>query len=442
MRRVLRPFTSMGEEGIDLMKGRLSKASSHVVKFGMPMPVRVWRNARIDLGASCLFGLFNVVMNQFYVAFAIQQGASNLQVGLLTAAPAVGLIFSPFWANWIEKARNPKPFVIIPNAIGRLLLLLPAFFAYPSVYVVAALLFQLLMGVQSPAYAALVSRMYPTDIRGRLMGYVRVAMGILMIPLAYMVGGWSEAFGPSGPLIAASIAGVLSIGLFNTLKLSKKVERSSHPAASNEAEPIRKKPKFSMREQWELVASNRTLAVFLAATTFAGFGNMLASPLYQITQVDVLELSNVQIGYARVAYFTALLLTFWAAGMMIDRFPIKYTLMIGIGAYAVVPMLYGVWGTYSAVIVGNAIQGVGEAIWDIGILAFVFRLVPGREAMVFGIHLMLFGVRGTLGPLLSATLTSSLSLSTLLIAASICGWIGTALFVFGNRSNKGLTPSS
>lgn len=116
--------------------------------------------------------------------------------------------------------------------------------------------------------------------------------------------------------------------------------------------------------------------------------------------------------------------------------------MIGIGAYAVVPMLYGVWGTYSAVIVGNAIQGVGEAIWDIGILAFVFRLVPGREAMVFGIHLMLFGVRGTLGPLLSATLTSSLSLSMLLIAASICGWIGTALFVFGNRSNKGLTPSS
>ncbi|RJE89074.1 MFS transporter [Paenibacillus sp. 1011MAR3C5] len=414
----------------------MSKASSHVVKLGMPMTARVWRNARVDLGASCLFGLFNVVMNQFYVAFAIQQGASNLQVGLLTAAPAVGLIFSPIWANWIEKARNPKPFVIIPNAIGRLLLLLPAFFAYPSVYVVTALLFQLMMGIQSPAYAALVSRMYPTDIRGRLMGYVRVAMGILMIPLAYMVGGWSDAFGPSGPLIAASIAGVLSIGFFNTLKLSKKVERSSHPAMKADEEPVRRRQRFSMREQWELVVSNRTLAVFLAATTFAGFGNMLASPLYQITQVDVLELSNVQIGYARVAYFTALLLTFWIAGLMIDRFPIQYTLMIGIGAYAVVPMLYGVWGTYSAVIAGNAIQGIGEAIWDIGILAFVFRLVPGREAMVFGIHLMLFGVRGTAGPLLSSSLTSSLSLSTLLIAASICGWIGTALFVFGNRNQK------
>ncbi|MFD0589791.1 MFS transporter [Paenibacillus sp. GCM10027627] len=409
----------------------MTKSNSQMVKFGMPLTARVWRNARIDLWASCLFGLFNVVMNQFYVAFAIQQGASHFQVGLLTAAPAIGLILSPLWASWIEKVNRPKPFVIIPNAIGRLMLLLPAFFAYPSVYVAAALVFQLLMGIQAPAYAALVSRMYPSDIRGRLMGYVRVAMGILMIPLAYLVGSWSDAFGPSGPLIAASIAGMLSIGLFNTLKLSKKSDRPNQTEAADTAG--RPKIKFSLTEQWELVKNNRTLAVFLLATTFAGFGNMFSSPLYQIIQVDVLELSNVQIGYARVAYFTALLLTFWIAGLMIDRFHIKYTLTVGIGAYAVVPMLYGLWGTYEAVIVGNAIQGIGEAIWDIGILAFVFRLVPGREATVFGIHLMLFGIRGSIGPLLGSSLASDTSISALLIAASICGWVGTAMFVWGNR---------
>ncbi|MEK3882863.1 MFS transporter [Paenibacillus sp. PL2-23] len=413
---------------------RVTKANSHLVKFGMPMTARVWRNAQIDLGAACLFGLFNVVMNQFYVVFAIQQGASHLQVGLLTAAPAIGLIFSPLWATWIEKTTNPKPFVMIPNAIGRLLLLFPAFFPDPTVYVVTALVFQLLMGIQAPAYASLVSRMYPTDIRGRLMGYVRVAMGILMIPIAYAVGGWSDAFGPSGPLIAASIAGMLSIGLFNTLKLSKKVERTSLPVTVEpEEKTVNRRRKFAYKEQLELVLNNKTLAVFLAATTFAGFGNMLAIPLYQIIQVDELELSNVQIGFARVAYFTALLLTFWTAGRMIDRYPIKYTLLIGIAAYAIVPMLYGLWGTYPAVILGNAIQGVGEAIWDIGILAFVFRLVPGREAMVFGIHLMLFGIRGTLGPILGSALTSEVSISSLLIAASIFGWIGTAMFIIGNR---------
>lgn len=421
---------------------RIPKQDYYMIKLGMPMTARVWRNFRIDGGATLLFSMFNVVMNQFYIAFALQQGADKPQVGLLAAAPAVGLIFSPLWAIWIEKSGNPKPFVVLPNAIGRLLLLLPAFFPDPNVYVAAAIFFQLLMGIQAPAYAAFVSRMYPPETRGRLMGYVRVAMGVVMIPLAYLVGNWAEAHGPTGPLIAGSMMGVISILIFNTLKVSKKKEsfaqEQDEGAVSSEEEPEsrQKRASFDLKQQWRLVKGNKTLGVFLLATTFAGFGNMFASPLYQIIQVNVLELSNVQIGYARVAYFTALLLTFWIAGMMIDRFPIQYTLMVGIGAYAVVPMLYGVWGNYSAVLVGNAVQGIGEAIWDIGILAFVFRLVPGREAMVFGIHLMLFGVRGTLGPLLGTTLTANVSMSSLLIAASICGWIGTLMFIWGNRGKE------
>ncbi|MHA6483064.1 MFS transporter [Paenibacillus sp. strain BS8-2] len=413
-----------------------------MIKLGLPMTARVWHNFRIDGSATLLFSMFNVVMNQFYIAFALQQGADKVQVGLLAAAPAIGLIFSPFWASWIERTGNPKPFVVLPNLIGRFLLLLPAFFPEPGIYVAAAIVFQLLMGIQAPAYAAFVSRMYPPETRGRLMGYVRVLMGVVMIPLAYLVGNWAEAYGPTGPLIAGSLLGVLSIIIFNALKLSKKKDSAS--PNDNDASQVavdrsgqrRKRLNFNMKQQWMLVRDNRTLGVFLLATTFAGFGNMFASPLYQIIQVNVLELSNVQIGYARVAYFTALLLTFWIAGMMIDRFPIKYTLMVGIGAYAVVPMLYGVWGNYPSVLIGNAVQGIGEAIWDIGILAFVFRLVPGREAMVFGIHLMLFGIRGTLGPILGTTLTSSVSMSALLITASICGWIGTALFVWGNRGKS------
>lgn len=164
---------------------------------------------------------------------------------------------------------------------------------------------------------------------------------------------------------------------------------------------------------------------------FAGFGNMLAYPLYQIFQVSYLGLSNTEIGLTRVAYFTALLLTYLVAGRMLDRFDIRYTLLAGIGAYAVVPMLYGLWGTYEAVMLGNFIQGMGEAIWDIGILAFIFRLAPGREGAVFSIHLMLFGIRGTVGPLLSTGLSGHLTLSWMLLFASVCGWIGTLLFAGG-----------
>ncbi|WP_238590829.1 MFS transporter [Paenibacillus beijingensis] len=410
------------------IRERSSKA--RLYKFGMIMSPRVWLNARVDLGATCLFSLFNVVINQFYLPFALQHGATNTQVGLLAAAPAVGLIFSPLWASWIEKTDRPKPFVIMPNLIGRFLILLPALFPHPTVYVATMFLFQMLMGIQAPAYATLVSRMYPPDLRGRLMGYIRMAMGLIMIPLAYIVGLWADAFGTSGPLIAASAAGIASILLFNTMRL-----RKTRPKIATKAT-------FSFKEQWSLVRGNRTLAVFLTATTFAGFGNMLASPIYQIIQVDVLQLTNLQIGYARIAYYIGLLLTFLIAGRMLDRFDIKYTLMCGIGAYAIVPALYGLWGSYPAVIIGNGIQGIGEAIWDIGILAFVFRLVPGREAVVFGLHLMLFGIRGSIGPILSTSLSSSVSLTVILMIAAACALAGTLLFIAGSRQRQVSGPSA
>jgi len=400
--------------------------------FGMEIQPRVWWNVRVDFVATLFFSLFNVVMNQFFIAFAIQEGASNLQVGILSAAPAIGLIFSPIWASWIERSDKPKPFTIIPNMIGRLLLLLPAIFPDPNVYVVTAIAFQLLMGIQAPAYASLVSRIYPSNLRGRLMGYVRVGMGVLMIPLAYLIGSWTDTMGPRGPLIAAAIAGFISVSIFNSIKVTK---QGTHPNRGLTA-IARVGKKAQLLEQFQLVKSNKVLALFLIATTFSGFGNMMSIPLYQIIQVDVLGLTNVEIGYARVAYYIALLLTFWLGGIMIDRIDIKYTLLIGIAAYAVVPLLYSLWGNFTAVLEGNAIQGIGEAIWEIGIMAFIFKIAPGREAVVFGIHLMTFGIRGTIGPLLGTSLTSVMEINIILIIASVCAWIGTIVFIWGSRDGS------
>src|SRR5690606_31837517 len=116
-------------------------------RLGLQMSPGSWHNFRADVIASGLFSLFNVVFNQFYMPIAIQQGASHIQVGLLAAAPAIGLLFSPLWASWIERT-NPKGFVVWPNLIGRALIILPALFGAPLVFVIAALVFQLLMGIQ------------------------------------------------------------------------------------------------------------------------------------------------------------------------------------------------------------------------------------------------------------------------------------------------------
>lgn len=404
------------------VRGNKSMLANKVFqKLGLHMSPATKHNLYSDLGAACLLSLFSVVFNQFYIALAIRQGATNLEVGILAAAPAIGLLFSPIWAGRVEQS-SPKPYIIIPNLIGRALLLFPAFFGAPIVYVVTALVFYLLNGVQAPAYPALVTRMYPPELRGRLMGYVRVAMGAIMIPLAYLVGSWTDKSGPSGPLIAAAITGVLSILCFARVKeivLPTKVRAQ----------------RSSFKEQLKLVKDHRELVVFFAATTLAGFGNILASPLYQIIQVRELQLNNIEIGVARISYYVCLLVAFFIVGWVIDRFSAKQTLVYGLGAYTIIPLLYGFFGNYSAVIIGSCIQGIGDAIWDIGILAYIFRVIPGREAVVFGLHLMLFGIRGSIAPLISTGLSNYMPISGLLIAASICGCIGTLVFLLqkGNR---------
>ncbi|WP_157257101.1 MFS transporter [Paenibacillus sp. Soil750] len=395
-------------------------------KLGLQMSPATKHNLYSDFGAACLFSLFNVVFNQFYIALAIRQGATNLEVGILAAAPAIGLLFSPIWAGRIEQS-NPKPFVIIPNVIGRALLLLPAFFGAPSVYVVTAIIFYFLMGIQAPAYPALITRMYQPELRGRLMGYVRVAMGAIMIPLAYIVGSWTDKSGPSGPLITAAITGVISI-LF--LSRVKEIALPTKVSAR----------KSSFKEQLKLVRNHRELVVFFAATTLTGFGNILASPLYQIIQVRELQLNNIEIALARISYYVCLLVAYFVVGWVIDRFSAKQTLVYGLAAFAIVPLLYGIFGNYPAVIIGSGIQGIGDAIWDIGILAYIFRVVPGREAVVFGLHLMLFGIRGSIAPLLSTGLSDYMPISGLLIAAAICGCIGTVIFLL-QKDNKEMTES-
>jgi len=390
-----------------------------VAFLGLSMSRETWDNFRWDFLASVLFSFFNVVFNQFYVPIAIRHGATDFQVGLLSAAPAVGLLFSPIWASLMENG-SPKPYVVYPNLAARALILLPAFFAAPWVFVAAAFVFQMLMGIQAPAYAGLMTRVYPPALRGRLMGNVRVAMGSLMIPLVYLIGQWIDHSGSRWPLALGSVTGILSILLFS------RVKETLAPAAAEQ----RGRGRTTLADQFRFVRRSRGLIIFLAGTTLAGFGNMVASPLYAIIQVDRLGLSNVEIGYVRMAYFACLLAAYLAAGWAIDRYPPQAAMCFGFAAFAIAPLLYGLIGTFPAVIVAGGVQGIGDAVWDIGCMACVFRIAPGRESMVFGIHLMLFGIRGTIGPLLSTAFLHSVPVPLLLGGASLFCWLGFLLFLF------------
>ncbi|MNV89722.1 Major Facilitator Superfamily protein [compost metagenome] len=105
-------------------------------------------------------------------------------------------------------------------------------------------------------------------------------------------------------------------------------------------------------------------------------------------------------------------------------------MIICIGCHVMCTLLYGVFGTYPAVLMASGLQGFADATWDLGCLAYVFRLAPGKEGVVFGLHLMLFGIRGTIGPLLGTGLNGVLPIEAIILAASffcLCGFLTLVL---------------
>jgi MFS family permease len=145
--------------------------------------------------------------------------------------------------------------------------------------------------------------------------------------------------------------------------------------------------------------------------------------------VEHLKLTNLQIGYARMMYFLCLLLAYFIMGWVIDRYSPKRAMFFGFASYFITPILYALFNNSPAVIIAGGFQGIGDAIWDIGCLSYIFKIAPGREAVVFGLHLMLFGIRGTIAPLLSTSLIHTLSLPIILYAGAICCLIGFVLLV-------------
>lgn len=403
------------------------EAQASVLVFGMRMSRQARQNFRWDFVAAAIFSLFNVVFNQFYIPIAIRSGATDLQVGLLSAAPAIGLLFSPLWAGLAERGRA-KYYVGIPNMIGRLLVFIPALYASPWMFVGIALCYQMLQGIQAPAYATLMTQIYPADVRGRIMGYVRVAMGLMMIPLAFTVGIWIDRAGSFYPLLIGSLTGFFSIFLFMMVKEEQPVQSGAG---------VKKRATFS--QQLQILRSNRPLVLFLTATTLSGFGNMLANPLYNIIQVQRLELSNMDIGLVRISYFAMLLLAYLFMGGIIDRYSPKLVMKVCITCHVMCPLLYGIFGTYPAVLTASGLQGVADASWDLGCMAYVFRLAPGKEGIVFGLHLMLFGIRGSIGPLLGTGLNGVIPMWVILISASCFCLCGLFTIIWGkDKSNAGM----
>lgn len=370
-------------------------------------------NFKWDFVSALLYGLYAGLFMPFVAATGIRLGATNLAVGLLTAAPCAALLASFYWGSLVQ--HKPKlPFVVLPNVVGRGMLLLMMFVVSPWPYVGIIFLFWIVTSIPSSPYAGLMELIYPREYRGRLLAYVRVAVGICQLATVAIAGKLLDSLGYRVMFPAAAVIGVLSSLAFWRIK-EPRIDSMPHSAATRPA---------GLREQLGVLIRDRVFLMWEIGFTVFGFGNLFLAPVLPVFQVRHLGLSNTQISMIAMCWTLSWLVAYPFWGTFIDRRGPGRAIIMTIVLFGLCPMAYYAGGTFRAALLGAVFNGVAEAGIDIGWMNQCIKLAPGRASLYSGLHLTILGIRGTIGPLLGAALLPYLGLGNSLLFGAIVIFAG------------------
>ncbi|MBK7894240.1 MAG: MFS transporter [Candidatus Promineifilaceae bacterium] len=275
-----------------------------------------WRTVR-RLRYFWLDGLFAAISENFYLGFmtlfALAYGASNGQVGTMTAvANLLGALALFPGARLVERVGRRKPVVVWSGGgVARIMLLLLAMLPFlimqPSL---AILLIIVLNGVRAfmanlanPGWTALVADLVPDSIRGRYFGSRNTAMGVaalLVAPLAgrliFLGNGWGDLpyFGYQIIFFLAFLFGMVSTFSF---------QRIEEPPATAEQRAV--------HHRGDLRRAIRQSPGFVGLVVSAFVWNMalqVAAPFFNVYLVNAFQSTATTIGLlASVSSLTALL---------------------------------------------------------------------------------------------------------------------------------------
>ncbi len=390
--------------------------------IGFDIPDIVWYNWRCDAVAGLYAGAYQGCIWTF--ALQLARGklhATGFQIGLATAAQAIGYIFALIWARQME-GRSKLPFVTITWTLARGSFLLTPLLVqgqmsrlmFVSILCAAPIIFS----ISTPAYTSIMKDIYPDHLRGRLMSYVRIGMYATMLLSARLMGIWQEQYHLDYRMMCA-IGGVFGVGTaiaFGRLHL---------PQHRHDTEP----PPINdfIRQTFLIVVHNPGYRWFTISVFVSGFGNLVANTLYPIYQVDHFKITPTQI--ATMQNISGLLsmisLFFW--GQVLDRYGSLAAVLVAATTLCLQPLCYAFGPSIGWLYLGAGVAGaVGTGI-DLGYLNTTLMYAePGRAAQYQALHSTFFGLRGTIAPLLAAPMLLALNRN---FTAAFC--LSMAIMVVG-----------
>jgi MFS family permease len=365
--------------------------------FGQIVPDSVWHNWCWDVAAGICAGIYQGCIWTFALQLARgKMHATGFEMGVASAAPAVGYLFAIIWARQME-GRSKLPFVTLTWVLSRGLFLFTPLIVptshHTAAYVSLICLTPILFSVSTPAYTAIMKDIYPDQLRGRLMSYVRVGMALSMLATARVMGVLQEHSGLDFRWMFF-IGGIFGVGTalaFSRLRLPPVLQVGSLPPFGQ-----------FLRDTFSILRSNVGYRWFCVSVFVTGFGNLLQQPAQYAVQVDRFHILPTQIATMQniAGVLSLASLFFW--GWYMDRFGSLPTVLAAVSINCLAPLVYAFAPSLFWLYLGAAAMGVSGSGIDLGYLNTTLMFAePGRAAQYQAVHSTLFGLRGTLAPLLT-----------------------------------------
>jgi predicted MFS family arabinose efflux permease len=386
------------------------------------VPATIRRNWTYDFSASLLVGLFLATVLNFVPVVARRLGADSTQLALVVAAPLACSLLTPLFVY------IPGPYrfqaMLLAWAIARASFVFTLLISTPGPFVVLVIVFYVFISMPSPAYVEVMSSIYPANVRGQAMSYVRAGMTATMTIATPLAGWLMDRVGYAIPFALGAAAALLSTVLFAQIKgVSFTSQRTS------------------LRQVVGILAQDRGYAIFSLSLMFMGTGYLVGAPLFAIIQVDELRLSYEQVGI--LSFLSSLL---WmvgsiAMGRLLDRRGALLVMLISVLLQMLMPLCYFLASDVLLVALAFAAAGLASASGELGWLGCVLHFAgPGNVPGYSALHMLLLGVRGLIGPVLGAALISvgGLSVRETLFVSFLLQLIGAAIMVWVDLTYRSL----
>lgn len=376
----------------------------------------VQRNMHIEVLSSVAYGAFYACVIPFIPVVLRRAGASADMIALYASLQFLGSITTSL-SLVLMRRRRTFNVIITCWLLARALFLTTAIVQGSVPLIVLGSLYWLLEGFVIPGYTRVVQKLYPDQVRGKVMSTVRmgqVTAVLLVTPLA----GWAlDHIGYRTLFPVASLVGIASVFIFMRMR----VEEGPLPPRQTKA----------LTELIDIVRQDRRFALYLLSFALMGVGTMLSWPLYPLVQVDRLQLTYSQIGLLGLVESCMWLVSYLVWGRYLDGRGGVAVMRAVCAVSMITPLSYLIAWSGWMLIPASMARGIVSGGFELGRINAGIQLASRERITEYAvIQSTVVGLRGIFGPQISIALLS-LGFSDVMVFSLSAGVMAVAWLLFG-----------